>query len=130
MKAKIRYTGTEFKIYSLDQEGTEGDEVWTFVGNAAKPATKSYAKGFAQLLVYIANRGLGGLSKKNRDCWDEDGYWFCELKKMPWRISYFESGRKVLLVTVFRKKGRKAKKEYRRAIRLNETFKANPWWEG
>ncbi len=129
MKAMILYEGTALKIYTLNQEGSTGDEVSAFL-HSKDPATVPSAKGLAAILQHVANSGLGGLSKKKRDCWKQEGLRFCELKKPPWRFSYFEFGRKVLLATVFRKYKDKPVDEYRRAIRLYETFKANQVWEG
>lgn len=129
MKAIIRFTGLQFRVYTLDQEGTAGDEVWSFLTDG-RSDTVSSAKGYINLIQHIAHQGLGGLNELIRDCWVEDGETFCELKRNPWRVSFFQFGQRLLLVTVFRKHGMKEKKEYRRAVQLYREFRANQRWKG
>jgi hypothetical protein len=130
MRANLVLRGDYFSIWTLDQEGTKGDEVKEFLSNISDSRNGAYAKGLWQRIEHIARNGLANLPEEIRDCWEVEGERFCELKKEPWRVSYFIfDGRRVLLATVFRKYGMKAKKEYRRAVKLFVEFRRDPHWE-
>jgi hypothetical protein len=55
-------------------------------------------------------------------------YHFCEFIKDKWRISAFSHGKKLLLVTYFRKNTWRENKQYCRAVKLDTKFKENPKW--
>ena len=122
--------GEIFSIWTLDQEGTTGDEVRIFLEDIGSAKNGKAAIALNARIRHMADHQQAGLSKEIRDCWEEDDETFCELKKDPYRISYtvFGTERRILLATVFRKHGMKAKQEYRRALSLFREFRSNMRW--
>jgi hypothetical protein len=131
MRAKFMLQGKVFSVWTLDQEGSVGDEVKSFLKGFDDVDKGNYAKALLARIRYLSDNLAANLPSEIRDCWDEDGDRFCELKKGPWRISYFllGNGRRILLATVFRKHGMKATSEYRRALGLAAEFRQNELWE-
>lgn len=123
--------GKLFSVWTLDQGRSAGDEVKTFLQGFDEVDKGSYAKALLARIRHLADNVPAKLPNEIRDCWDEDGERFCEIKKGAWRISYFllGNGRRILLATVFRKHGMKATSEYRRALGLVAEFRQHELWE-
>jgi hypothetical protein len=131
MIAKFMLQGTLFSVWTLDQEGSVGDEVRKFLEDLDDASRGNFARALFARIRYMADTAPANLTREIRDCWEENGERFCELKKDPWRISYYVYGneRRILLATVFRKHGMKAKKEYGRSLGLFAQFRQSERWE-
>jgi hypothetical protein len=131
MRAKFMLQGSIYSIWTLDQEGSTGDEVKAFLLDIGRSTNGNLPQSFYAKIRLLANNQQANLTKEIRDCWDIDGANFCELKKGSWRISYavFGAERKILLATVFSKQGMKSKKAYRRAANLFKQFRVQQVWD-
>ena len=88
MIAKFMLQGRLFSIWTLDQEGSVGDEVRKFLEDLDDARRGNFARALFARIHYMAGNPQAILAEEIRDCWEEKGERFCELKKDPWRISY------------------------------------------
>jgi hypothetical protein len=131
MRAILVSKGT-VDVYILQEKDDAEPEVNTFFDeNRANKQNSGYVKGFFRYIQIINTEGYKKLTKEQFSCWSEEDELFCELKRGPFRIGCFkyEDKKRLLLVTAFRKKAKKAKKEYIRSVRLKKRFDTNPVWE-
>lgn len=118
-------------VYALKESEDADPEVKVFFDKFISDKNNSgYVKGFIKYIKTLNSSGYSNFTHKQLDCWDEGGERFFELIKGPYRIGCFkyEDENKLLLVNWFRKKGKKAKKEYKRAVRLKIKFDSKPKW--
>lgn len=129
MRAILFKEGVHFEAYTLERHGR--NEVREFLDRVDDKSVRAHVKGFVVRIERLCNMGPAGLTGAMYDCWNERKGRICELRKPPWRISYFqiEGESKIILVTVFRKKGQKAPREYARALGYFNSFMQNPVWE-
>ncbi len=131
MRAILFARGKQFRLYSL--ENKDGNEVKSFFNRKNEKNCRGYIFGFIDLIRRIADEGTGDLTKQQRKCWRvrrRRGRLICELRKGPWRISYFRmEGNRIILTTVFGKTRSQEDPEYIRAVDLIEQFLTNPCWE-
>ncbi len=122
MWAKLIIKGDKIDIYQLhlDNGECEGEDFFS--------KNPKLRKGFFHYLEFIADNGTVGLTVEQFKCWKEGCEMFCELKKRDFRIGCFQSDKKLLLVNIFPKKGRKEKRLYQRAVRLRNNFNNSPDW--
>jgi hypothetical protein len=128
MWANIRFSKAALKMYTLHHGGGVGDVVWAFLNTQEKPA-KGHAKALLALIEHVAENGLEMLTTKKRKCWHIPDL-VCELRDLPWRLTYFRSDDKVLLVTAFEKRVDQADAEIREALALWREFCRAPDWRG
>ena len=82
------------------------------------------------LVRRLADKGPDGLTSEQLKCWPWKGELLCELRKGDWRISLFwyDSRRRVVLVTAFRKYRWQEKSQYDRAVSLKLGFDKHSLW--
>ena len=125
MRAILVLAGRLLEVFALERNGRS--EVVGFLTTQDDPATSSYVRGFLAIIKHMADNGVHQLTPEMRKCWRQDGTQVCELKKGPWRISFFILGdNRILLTTLFRKTKSQQRQEYARAIRYFNGFRANP----
>jgi len=131
MRAILVSKGT-IDVYILQEKDDAEPEVNTFFDeNRTNKQNSGYVKGFIRYIQIINTEGYKKLTKEQFACWPEEDELFCELKRGPFRIGCFkyEVEKKLLLVTAFRKKAKKAKKEYIRSVGLKKRFDTKQVWE-
>ena len=128
MRAILFRRSSYLSIYSLEQD-ERTDEVRSFLSGINDPVDGGYVRGFIQIVNRIAEGAWPLLPNEQKKCWEQDGFWLCELRKGCWRISCFTESGRLVLGTVFRKSKNKQKKEYNRAVSLFRRFINNPDWE-
>lgn len=140
MKAILVNKGQALHIYVLiDDKGK--CEVMDFLDRKVKDRPlPGHITGFWKIIHKLAMHGTDILPVEMFKCWNEE--WkdhnkknnkdskceFCELRKDKWRISAFRYGKKLLLITYFRKTRMVERLQYQRAIKLNKLFNNNPIW--
>lgn len=131
MHANLFLEGKYHRLYSLTAKGASEVDDLLFGEHSSKQKEKVVATFLSRLEYAVENR-IANLPIEWRDCWQEakpKGQ-FCEFKSGKYRISFFyHPDRRVLLATHFTKRQKKEKKQYARAIRLNDAFSKGPVWE-
>lgn len=144
MKAKLwkeRVTKNGFDIYVLIKDDGKCD-FYNELQVLSKGSTSAVFKGFLKFFDEIISCGFIHLIKGDHGHWKD---WFepnikikginehpllSELRKGDYRIMFFEyAGGKILLCNLFKKKGDKAKKEYKKAYNMKVGFDKDPKWE-
>jgi hypothetical protein len=85
MIAKFMLQGRLFSIWTLDQEGSVGDEVRKFLEDLDDARRGNFARALFARIHYMAGNPQAILAEEIRDCWEEKGERFCELKKECFR---------------------------------------------
>ncbi len=131
MRAKLFLEGSHKRIYLLvDNKGES--EVKDFLDkNRGNKNLSGIVNGFLRYFEIAGEEGTEGFTSEQVGRWKEGNETFYEFKRgNGYRISFFHyENNRLLLVTLFRKKRMKEKKQYRRAINLKRKFDKDPIWE-